>query len=297
MCIYLDLDEDSYCFTWEKVEHSEDYCAASELGYCSEEEEEDEEYDTCRAANDDDDDDWYEDMVRYLQQISPHIRWRITVNGSDEYGASPSLWRIICVPEDQFQEAEYVFDRFLEGDNLDDYSYTDRFPEIYKKVPGEPSKLRNETARLYELLLQYETLMLCADEIDAESFFKTLNAVLPQIYHLGQLLPHVLKGSYNETCYCYKHFHSENILPYEKFFCIKDPFSRDKEVESVLLSEILQGIYQEVQPGLEAFSEGHPELIAATVNSWRISFSIGIGVSRDILTALLAIQQIRCKMS
>src|SRR3982751_2902542 len=98
MCVDLEHDEDRHSWTWEHVEESEDYILLPARGH-------DYETDDYRAGE-------FVRIVRYLQRVAPHVRWRIGQAGSDEYGADPSQWRTICVPESQLSEAQQIFNKF-----------------------------------------------------------------------------------------------------------------------------------------------------------------------------------------
>ena len=113
MCVDVEHDEDRYSWTWEQVDGSEDYILLQARGHHNETND----YRTGEFVK----------IVKYLQRVAPHVRWRIAFAGSDSYGANPSQWRIICVPESQLSEAQHIFTRFLNGDNLDNYCYTDKY--------------------------------------------------------------------------------------------------------------------------------------------------------------------------
>lgn len=279
--MYMDLDDDEErdFFSWENIEHSEDYILLEERG--------------CNYEQDDYEKGEYADIVRYLQRVSPSIRWRTTFDGTDSYGARPSQWRVICVPDDQFSEAQYIFDRFLNGDDLENYCYTDRYSEIYDKLPNRQSKLKDHIITLHALLLEYEETLF-KTELDLASFFQKLDAILPQIYFYANLLPHVSAApnlGYQGTMSLDRDL---TLSRYDEFFYIPDPYKR--EMETFLLSDLLVSIYDDIEQGLRALSTDQPELTAAAVNDWKCGFSTEHGWGRDILISLSAIHQAKSKI-
>jgi hypothetical protein len=72
----LDNDEERDFYRWEHIEGSEDCILLEERGHNYEKDD----YETGKYAK----------VVEYLQGISLHIRWRITFDGTDRYGARPS---------------------------------------------------------------------------------------------------------------------------------------------------------------------------------------------------------------
>src|SRR5688572_7318182 len=99
MSVDLEHDEDRDSWSWEHVEESEDYILLPARGH-------DYATDDYRTGE-------FVRIVKYLQRVSPHVRWRIAFTGSDDDGADPSQWRMICVPESQLSEAQRIFNRFL----------------------------------------------------------------------------------------------------------------------------------------------------------------------------------------
>lgn len=120
--LYVEDDDYGFRLSWSDIEGSEDYIILPE-----------------RVSNYRDDDPKtgeYAKTIRYLQKVAPNILWRYKQDGIDSDGADPSTWRVICVPWDQIDEAQYVFDRYLDGDDLSDYysqevenEYADEFLE------------------------------------------------------------------------------------------------------------------------------------------------------------------------
>ena len=279
MVIDLETDENKFNFRWVNIEGSEDYKILEMRGFNKEEDH----YETGEYAK----------IIRYLQLIAPHIQWRYTFDGTDSYGAWPSQWRVICVPVDHFTEAQFVFDRFLNNDNLENYSYTDRYPEIYDRLPNEQPKLNDDIVVLYELLQQYEETLF-SKELSLFEFFDKLSKILPQIYYYTNLLPFVSEApdlQHQGTMFLKRNL---DLSPYDEFSNIPDPFQM--EVETFLLSDLLLSIYEDIKQGLIAFSTNQPDLIGSAVNDWAIGFSIEHGWGRDILIALFAIHQAKYRI-
>jgi hypothetical protein len=279
---YMDLEEDEErdFFRWENIEGSEDYIILEERG--------------CKYEEDDYETGEYSKIIKSLQEISPSIRWRVTFNGTDRYGARPSQWRVICVPEDQFTEAQYIFDRFLNGDDLSNYCYTDKYPEIYDKLPNKQSKLKENIISLHLLLSEFEETLFDKNRHNSSTLFNDLVSVLPQIYFYANSLPYISDA--HDLGYQGSMSFDRNLIldQYDEFFYVPDPYN--KSIEASLLSGLLLSIYEEIEQGLIAFSTNNPDLISAAVNDWRVGFSIEHGWGRDILIALSAIHQAKRKI-
>ena len=280
--MYMDLEEDEErdFVRWENIEGSEDYILLEERG--------------CNYEEDDYETGEYAKIIRYLQKVSPSIRWRTTFDGTDRKGARPSQWRVICVPDDQFIDAEYIFNRFLTGNDLSNYCYTDKYSEIYDKLPNKQSKLKDNIIRLHLLLSEFEETLFRKNKHNLSTLFEDLASILPQIYFYANSLPYISEApdlGYQGTMSFDRNF----ILdPYHEFFCVPDPYNRD--IETSLLSDLLLSIYEDIEQGLIAFSTNNSDLISAAVNDWRFGFSIEHGWGRDILIALSAIHQARRKI-
>jgi hypothetical protein len=281
---YMDLEEDeerSY-FKWKNIQGSEDYVLLKERGENYEE----------------DDDEMYEHdkIIRHLQEVSPEILWRTTYDGTDSYGARPSQWRVICVPDSQWSEAQNIFDRFLKGDDLSNYCYTDKYPEIYDKLPNKQSKLKDNVVKLYKLLLEYEQALM-GGKLNLNSLFETLDSILPQIYFYANSLPYVSEARDLVECYVTTSAGINiSLEPYDEFFCVPNPYS--EKVETFLLSDLLSSIYESIGQGLIAFTisaneKAESDLTAAAINDWSFGFSEW---GRDILTALPVIHQAKRKL-
>lgn len=72
----------------------------------------------------------YAKIIRYLQGVAPHILWRYRYDGIDRSDNYSNQWKVICVPWDQIEEAQWLFDRFLNGEDLSDYD-SQEFEEKY----------------------------------------------------------------------------------------------------------------------------------------------------------------------
>lgn len=114
--IDLDSDENQLYFRWEKIDNSEDFSIFEEISLIN--------IESYIRENK------YRGLVKYLQDLAPHIWWRITCHGCDEMFSGNSQWQVICVPEEQLWEAQNIFDRFREINDID-------VMDIDIKVPTE----------------------------------------------------------------------------------------------------------------------------------------------------------------
>jgi len=294
----LDNDEERDFYRWEHIEGSEDYIFLEERGHNYQEDD----YETGE----------YSKVVTYLQKISPHIRWRVTWDGTDSYGAHPSQWRIICVPGSQLFEAQYIFDRLLKGEDLSSYSYTDRYPEIYYRDHNNEPALDKEISELYSLLSDFEDCLFNwrkkaeqptqtslfdrmqleekNGEKDVMAFFEKLSDILPQIYFHAKSLPYILGTPDLPDQGTMGFERNISLSEYDEFSFFPDPYK--KQSETLLLSELLLRIYEDVEQGLIAFSTQDPDSIAGAVTDWRIGFSIQNGWGREVLMALYVINEV-----
>jgi len=280
--MFMDLEEDEerYFFTWENIEGSEDYILLEERG--------------CDYEEDDYETGEYAEIIKYIQKVSPGIRWRTTFNGSDRYGAQPSQWRVICVPEDQFTEAQYIFNRFLDGDDLSNCCYANKYSEIYDFLPNKQFKLKDNIKKLHLLFLEFEKILFGENKEAINTLFEDLTSILPQIYFYANSLPLISEApdlGYQGTI-----SNNTNIVldPYDDFFYVPNPHNRD--IEKSLLSDLLLSIFEDIEQGLIAFSTETPDYVAAAVEDWRIGFSIEHGWGRDILLILPVIHQVRNRL-
>lgn len=233
-------------------------------------------------------------VVKFLQRVSPHIRWHTTEDGDDGPTSGYHRWPVICVPNFQIREAERIFDRFCSGDDLSNYSYTDIYPEIYDKLRRHKSKPKDNVVKVRSLLKEYECIIFNHD-LDLVPFLDSLSALLPQLYFYGNSLPHVMNApSYGlgmesgDDCEL-----SDKLSTYDEIYSIPDPYSGI--IQTFLLSNILESIYDDVEQGLNIFSVDDPDSVAAAVSAWAWTFSREDGWGRNILIALLAVRQARLK--
>ncbi|RLB40409.1 MAG: hypothetical protein DRH12_10105 [Deltaproteobacteria bacterium] len=276
----LEADEERHCYRWEIIEGSEDYNVLESMGYDPDEENE-HTYEYAKA-------------IEYLQEVAPHIKWRITYDGTDSAGASPSQWRVICVPEHQIVEAQYIFDRFLNGDDLTNYSYTDRYPEIYERLTNGESKIKDDILQLFKALEDFQDTLYMAQDMDLQSFLENICIILPRIYIHASLLPYVREAfdlvdqgtvSLNKDI---------QLDKYNEFLFVHDPYK--DETGEYWLSELLIDIYEEIEGSLLAFQTNNPDEIAAAVNHLRSSFAGEYGWGTDILKALYVAHVARTKL-
>lgn len=273
----LENDESQFFFTWENIEGSEDYILLEELGY----DYEDDNYDSGTYAS----------IMTFLQDVTPHIRWRYAFNGSDRHGASPCQWRVIVVPQDQLIEAQYVFDRYLRGDDLSTYCYTDRYPEIYEKLQHKESKIKDNISSLYSLFSKYEELLFNFNKVDIVDFLESLSSILPQIYFLAQSIPYVKAAPDIEDQGTMSFNKEISLNEFDAFYYFPDPYRNKTQI--IRLSKLLLSIYENIEQGLIAFSTNEPDKISAAANDWKFGFS---SWGREILIALYAINETRIQI-
>ena len=220
MVIEFEHDEDRFLYRWENVWGSEDY----ELVEDDDEEEE--------SRNGDYEIDRFSDIVRELQDIAPHIRWRITYAGIDFDNGSGKRWRVMCVLESQETEAEYILERYKAREDLSNYSYKDRYPDLYVTVSGE-KELHPDVETFVRILEKVVNLKYPSNRIDTVSLLLGLRELLPQLYHAGTRLPRVS----NAGDYCGNRNESFDFDfgRHEWFFCVDDPYG-NKPTELILSS-------------------------------------------------------------
>ena len=301
MCIELEDDDKRFLFTWENIEDSEERILLDKMGFNYED-------DDCATKE-------YEKIIKYLQGISPRIRWRVTNDGTDRCGGHS--WAVFCVPHSQLSEAQNVFNRFLDGDNLENYCYTDRYPEIFAKLPNRQSKLKDNIVKIIESMLEYGDVLCGFDsgKINLADFFDKLLKILPQIYFYASSIPPIQSDfSENPDIYLY----SDGVAEYDKiynhpqlnkpFYIISpyggSPNSPDPEgLKKIKLVDLLMSICEYISSGKGCFYEKEPALmifsdtdkdksneVVVALEHWSACFSYEGGGS-DILFCLVAIDQ------
>ena len=209
MVIELEHDEERFDYPWSIVTEGEIFPFI----------EDDEE-----LENDDFDIDTYPKDVKELQHIAPHIRWRIGyVIGP--YGAQDaSMGSAIWVPDSQYNEAEYILKRCEDGDDLTNYSYKDKYPDLYVNIKGE-KKLHPDVENFVKLSKEYASLMDTSGHVGIKELLVTLRELLPQLYHAGTRLPKIPNAAdYYENRNDSFDF---DFRQHDWFFCVDNPYGKE----------------------------------------------------------------------
>lgn len=228
----------------------------------------------------------YAALVEKLHNIAPHISWRIRHDGTDEDVVSLSFWRVICVPVEQHEEATEIFERFMNGEDLTDYSDKDRYPAIYEKVGGE-RKLKSELQEFYDLLVKYEYLITSPFNGDLESLLNELSALLSRLYHLGTMLPDTSCSDAVDNGNIVFYDYRLHLPQLDEIFYLWDSYEQD--VKKTSLSAKLNSILKDVTEGLIAIATGETDKVAAAFVDWRIGFRMEHGWGKDLLICLFTI--------
>jgi hypothetical protein len=272
MTILLEEDNDIHCYRWYKLEYSEE-CILLEGR-----EDEDGNYKEGE----------YEDIVEFMQQTAPHIRWRAARNedyrAGDEWFDGDSFF--MYVPDDQYTEAGYILDRYLKGDDLTNYSYKDRYPEIYVLINGE-KQIKPEIEQFYELLCEYEELLQRANEYSIKDFFINVVSLLPRIYSAAYKLP-ATAGPGDITHSYHNIIFDIDFGNYDEFLYLESSYRREI-IEGHSIFVMLNEIYNDIEPGLEMFREDNQDDVATAVGDWHSVFFIEHGWGKDILNVVSAI--------
>ncbi len=280
MCVDLEHDDDPHGWTWEHIEGSADYILLPARGH----DYKTDDYQTGEFVT----------IVKYLQRVASHVRWRITVAGSDDDGADPRQWRIICVPESQLPEAQQIFARFLSGDNLANYCYTDKYSEIYDKRQGQRSELKAEIVSLRDALVEYDEIL--SDESDLLRVLERLAVVLPRIYSCANQLPDVphapdFLGSSTHIA----RPRTLAVSPDDPEIRTYDPFVAD--LDGFSLAKLLVSIRDDIEESLDALVFEDPDAIATATNDLRFGFAREDGWGHDLVIALSEVHRAKAKVA
>jgi hypothetical protein len=199
---------------------------------------------------------------------------------------------VICVPESQLGEAQTVFDRFLKRDNLDNYCYTDKYPEIYDKLSEHQSQLKPDIERLRELLEDFDHTFTY--EGDLSRFVNRMTVVLAELYVYGGRLPHVVDARDGQSESGTLGRDQPFALPPDGPFKVYDPSSANTGERSLI--DLLLSIRESTEESMLALSSDKPDAIATAVNDLRFDYWWGDGWGRDLLLALLELHHARAEM-
>lgn len=291
MTIEYTSDEDDSMYIWKKLEGSEDY-NLKEYGLI--ERNDDGEYDEGS----------FEECVAYLQKVTPHIAWRATDDGMEWDSGVGNIkgkqWRVMCVPRQQYPEAEYILDRYLKGDDLTDYSNKDKYPDIYVLINGE-KQIKPEIEHFFESLSKYSDLLANPGKYKLKELFEELVIILSKIYSLAYELAEVDNAIDFSYLGDFGSIGTVNLDLgiYDTFFYLEDPFKRD--VQDGLLSDMIISIYENLEQWLLAFYENDlfnenwmaVDVIAAAINDCRNGFLCTHNWGDNIL---VVISTIRCAL-
>lgn len=279
MILDLEDDERRHMWLWEHIQNSEDVTVLASRGH-------DYQTDNYKTGQ-------FAQIVKHLQRVAPDILWRITFTGSDEDGVDPSQWRVICVPEGQYTEAQEVFDRFLDGENLDDYCYTDKYPEIYEKLPGKESRLNDMIVVMRKSMVDYIDIL--DTETELPQFVEKMALTLPQMYLSASKLPYLAQAGEEVK---ERHVGRQKLCALstnDPFLRAYDPFTNDPG--NVNLLELLASIRSDIEQEVIALTFDDPDEIAAAVSSLRRTFLEKHGWGYDLLQALFEIHIAKARVA
>lgn len=228
--------------------------------------------------------------IEYLEEVASHIDWRIQADGDDNSGIQ---WDCVVVPNDQLNEAEEIMNRYLDGDDLSNYSPMDQFPEIYMST-DRGRIIHPDIQKFYSLCENLGDMILEGDE-NLLNKLESLLDILPQIYLLGNKLPYISRWFSGD-----KEYHSErDFYEYEdflelgennRFVYINPPFVGGK-IEEGYLSEMVASIYfDSFAPAVDDFHSDNLIDVAHAVNNWHLKFKFS--TAADIITVLPIINAI-----
>ncbi|MFC1798366.1 DUF5063 domain-containing protein [Thermodesulfobacteriota bacterium] len=269
MVIDIEEDDDYQSIPWANIPDSEEYNFADK----------DEEYvDGIHYME------IYEGIVSELQDIAPHIRWRVTYDGTDSGsiyfgGKRQTQWRVICVPESQYDEAVNIFERYLKEDDLSNYSDKDKYPSLFVPIDGE-KQLHPDIEKFSNLANDFIELIDSTQEQEYElkQLLVMFATLMPQIYAAAYKLPDVFKDIDGEKQSYYFGFFENRLksnqsyepLYIEGFEKLDEDLFREGRPRS--LASQFCTIADDFLIGLETLQDETPDDIAAVVYFWRSGF-------------------------
>jgi hypothetical protein len=267
-----EMDEYEYerrSWDWSLIENSEQYLFLKDIENNDVDQDDEDQEDESEDA---DYDIRYSKLLDDLPRLAPHIKWRLSLDGTDSPGAYPSQWGVIYVPDHQSIEAQYIFDRYIGGDNLTNYSYLDRFPAVYQKGRLSP-QIENFIEIVRDLADKH-------DKLRAKDLLRYLQGLLPRLYLAGIDLLDPLSN-----------VHDTSILNHIDNLTESLSTSGIGEVDELLykiddeLPGTLEDVLGDLLSGLDLYdSETFDEQVAA-VYHWWLGFK-GTGWGLDLLRCL-----------
>lgn len=227
------------------------------------------------------------ERVQNLKKIAPYIKWNIKENDHD-LGCYTSLE----VPESQVSEAEYIIERYENGDDLGDYSWKDQFPITFIKINGE-RMLNPLILDFYNTAKEFVDLIERFNKCDFENFLNELIVLLPKLYIAGREL---------EADYTDYPDHSENPIydqldfkEFNNFYGIENVFNR-KTVIEFNISDIIESMMEDLQWSVNEFDNANSRRIIEISSEWGIRFKGSFGLGRDILRLTNVIHETLCRI-
>jgi hypothetical protein len=256
----LERGEKESC-VWSQIGGSDEYLFWKDI-YDEAEEQEDEEGEIT-----------YDELLCDLPRLAPHIDWRLSWDGTDEPDAIHTDWKVICVPDDQFVEAQYVFNRYIQGDDLTCYNYRDRYPAVYNG---------NNLATGVAIFVQVaRELTSTYTKLKGKQLLQYLQEMLPRVYLAGRDLSDPLSGIYDDD---------ELLEDLKKFRSSLTAYGAEEPDEGLYeineeLPDTIVSIMGPLLEGLELVGTGKPDKAVAAVHDWWFGFK-GTGWALTLLECL-----------
>ena len=237
----------------------------------------------------------FKSLMRHLNKIAPHIRWRINTEGYDEYTTGYWQWETIAVPDDQIRDAEFVIEKIQNANDISQFSDPkDFFPSLYDKKGTLHSDVTNFTKAISDLRnFIYEDY---SHYWDAPEFqIKSLIVILANLYASGARLALLKIDSYfnddwldiSDGVIIGRAFTEEMWSKYGKYL---DQEDYDEENSPFAL---MIDICDELDRGIEEFKSNEPYRVAPAIKYWQFGFkgTVGWGATNiDVLQDLRVLQ-------
>jgi len=229
-------------------------------------------------------------LVKHLKKIAPHIRWRISIDGSDEYTTGNWQWEAIAVPDDQTGNAEHII-RIIEkrGDISKFRNPKDLFPFLYDKK----GKLHTEAA---DFAKAFHDLwgFVCADYSqywDAPKIqIELLIMFLANLYASGTRLVFLkVDSDFNDRWMDGNYENIERQFSDEMWSRYIRYFGEEYGDKEAVFESIAEFCYELDQVN-EEFRSNVPHLVAQAIKYWQWWFKHSTTTILDVLQCLNLIQ-------
>lgn len=233
----------------------------------------------CNSSNDEELYLIFEDLNR----IAPHINWQI---GWRDHDLGP--YSVLEVPNDNYDEAENIIERYEAGEDLTTYSYKDKYPNTFINCNGV-RKINPCIINFYELAKEFVWMVDDFYNIELEDFINRIIPVLLKLYIAGRELrydifdfnPYQEEFSYEEL----------DFGKYNIFFDIEYVY-REKVVEEYKIKNIIDSIVDDIKSGVFKFKNAKPNVLAQIANEWGRAFRGTYGFGRGIIKLIKALHEV-----